>query len=162
MWDGPAGNGFAPKLWHRSKRTNKEEWSQAVRDGKVTEALRFLNPTNKRGPWTILCDGESFLRAKISMAAYRSKRIELWDVPPKSPDLNPVEMFWGWLRKRLRTMDLADMRKKRRPLGKAAYTARMKGVMRSQRAQAVAVKCAGRLRKACQEVVARKGAAADN
>ena len=96
------------------------------------------------------------------MAAYRSKRIELWDVPPKSPDLNPVEMFWGWLRKRLRTMDLADMRKKRRPLGKAAYTARVKGVMRSQRAQAVAVKCAGRLRKACQEVVARKGAAADN
>ena len=44
---------------------------------------------------------------------------------PKSPDLNPVEMFWGWLRKKLRSMDLEDLRKKRRPLGKTAYTARV-------------------------------------
>ena len=50
LWGGLSGNGFAPILWHRSKKTNKEEWSQAVRDGKVTQALRFLNPTNKRGP----------------------------------------------------------------------------------------------------------------
>ena len=27
-------------------------------------------------------------------------------------------MFWGWLRKRLRALDLIDMRKKRKPLGK--------------------------------------------
>ena len=46
---------------------------------------------------------------------------------PKSPDLNPVEMFWGWLRKKLRSMDLEDLRKKRRPLGKTAYTARVNG-----------------------------------
>ena len=70
LWDGPAGNGFAPILWHRSKKTNKEECSQAVRDGKITQALRSLNPTNKRGSWAILYDDESFIRAKISMAAY--------------------------------------------------------------------------------------------
>ena len=145
-----------------SKKTNKEDWSQAVRDGKVTEALRALNPRNKTGPWTILCDGESFLRAKVSMAAYRSKKIVLWSVPAKSPDLNPVEMFWGWLRKRLRALDLNDMRKKRKPLGKTAYTARVKSVMKSQKAQAVAKSFAGRLRKTCQEVVDRKGCAADN
>ena len=66
-----------------------------MRDGRLTQALRSLNPRRKTGPWTILCDGETFLRAKHSLAAYRSKKIVLWAVPAKSPDLNPVEMFWG-------------------------------------------------------------------
>ena len=52
--------------------------------------------------------GESFLRAKVCKAAYLAKKISLWDVPAKSPDLNPVEMFWGWLRRKLRLMALAD------------------------------------------------------
>ena len=128
LWGGVSQDGFAAVLWHPdSKKTNKEDWSQAVRDGKVTAALRVLNPKKKRGPWTILCDNEGFLRAKISMEAYRAKGIALWSVPPKSPDLNPVEMFWGWLRKKLRSMDLEDLRKKRRPWGKTAYTARVNG-----------------------------------
>ena len=133
-----------------------------MRDGKLTAALRALNPKKKRGPWTILCDHEGFLRAKISMEAYRTRSIALWSVPPKSPDLNPVEIFWGWLRKKLRSMDLEDMRKKRRLLGKTAYTARVKGVLKSAKAQTVAKNVAGRFRNACKQVVDRKGAAADN
>ena len=128
LWGGVSQDGFAAVLWHLdSKKTNKEDWSQAVRDGKLTAALRALNPKKKRGPWTILCDHEGFLRAKISMEAYRTRSIALWSVPPKSPDLNPVEMFWGWLRKKRRPMDLEDLRKKRQPLGKTAYAARVKG-----------------------------------
>ena len=53
------------------------------------------------------------------------------------------------------------VRKKRRPLGKTAYTARVKSVMRSQRAQTVAKNFAKGFRKACKQVVSRKGAAAD-
>ena len=96
------------------------------------------------------------------MEAYRAKGIGLWSVPPKSPDLNPVEMFWGWLRKKRRPMDLEDLRKKRQPLGKTAYAARVKGVLKSAKAQTVAKNVAGRFRKACKQVVDRKGAAADN
>ena len=70
---------------------------------------------------------EGVLRAKISMEAYWATGIGLWSVPPKSPDLNPVEMFWGWLRKKRRPMDLEDLRKKRQPLGKTAYAARVTG-----------------------------------
>ena len=79
----------------------------------------------------------------------------------KSPDLNPVEMFWGWLRKKLRSMDLQDLRKKRCPLGKTAYTARVKGVLKSAKVQTAAKNVASRLRKACKQVVDRNGAAAD-
>ena len=145
-----------------AKKTNKIEWSKAVREGKLTKALRFLNPKNKTGPWTILCDGEAFLRAKVSIAACSTRKISLWTVPPKSPDLNPVEMFWSWLRRKLRLMDLQDLRKKRRPLGRAAYTARVKSVIKSQKAQTVATNFARRMRKACKQVVDRGGAAADN
>ena len=156
-------DGFAPVLWHPdSKKTNMEDWSKAVRGGTVTAALRALNPKKGSGPWTVLCDGESFLRAKVSMDAYKAKNIVLWDVPAKSPDLNPVEMFWSWLRRKLRLMDLDDLRKKRRPLGKTAYTARVMQVLKTKKAQTVAKNVAGRFRKACKQVVERGGAAADN
>ena len=107
-------------------------------------------------------DGEGFLRAKICKAAYKMRNIQLWDVPAKSPDLNPVEMFWGWLRRHLRSMDLADLKRGRKPLGRTAYTMRVKSLVRSQKAQAVAKKVAGRFQAACQQVVKRNGAAADN
>ena len=97
----------------------------------------------------------------LALRVYRAKRIVLWDCPPNFPDLNPVEMFWGWMRKKLRRMDLADLRKKRKPLGKVAYHARLKSVLNSVAAQKVAKNFANRLRKTCREVVERKGAASD-
>ena len=59
-------------------------------------------------------------------------------------------------------MDLADLRTKRPPLDKAAYIARVKGIMRSKKAQTVAKGYAARLRKTCKQIVDRRGAGADN
>ena len=42
-------------------------------------------------------------------------------MPAKSPDLNPIEMFWGWVRRQLRLKDLEDMRQKLPTLEKTAY-----------------------------------------
>ena len=53
------------------------------------------------------------------------------------------------------------MRKKRKALGKTAYTARIKAVIASSKAQTVAKNFAKRLRKTCQQVVLRGGAASD-
>ena len=71
-------------------------------------------------------------------------------------------MFWSWLRNKLRLMDLADLRAKRRALGKTAYVQRVKGAIRSQKAQAVAKESAAELRKTCKQIFDRGGAAADN
>ena len=95
------------------------------------------------------------------MDAYRVEKIVLWDCPSKSPDLNPVELFWGWLRKKLRRMDLADLKARRKALDKFAYTNRVKSVVRTARAQEVAKNCAKKFRAACRQVVDRKGGAAD-
>ena len=121
VWGGLSHGGFAPVHWHASHKTNQEDWSKAVREGLLTDAIRSLKPAKRHGPYTVLCDGENFLKAWLSMAAYRRRNIKLWDCPAKSPDFNPIELFWGWLRKVLRRMDMADLARKRKPLGKTAY-----------------------------------------
>lgn len=161
LWGGVSADGFAAVMWHPRKKTDNEEWSKVVRDGDLTKAIRQINPKRK-GPWTVLCDNEGFLRHKGCMRAYARKNIRLWGVPPRSPDLNPVEMFWGWVRRQLRLKDLADMKEKRVPLGKMAYTLRVKTLLRGKKAQRVAGNCATRFRKTCLQVVKMKGAAASN
>ena len=56
-------------------------------------------------------------------------------------------------------MDLKDAVAKRRPLGKMTYRAHVLVLCRSSRGKTVASKCFGGLRKVCQEVVSKKGAA---
>ena len=121
-----------------------------------------MTRTNVATPWTVLCDNEPFLRHPNAMKAYAARNIETWDVPARSPDLNPIEMFWGRCRRQLRLMDLDDLRRKRPPLTKPAYVSRIKALFASGRAQNVAQNFAGRLRRTCQEVVRKKGAAARN
>ena len=59
---------------------------------------------DSNGPWLIVCDNESFLETSATKAAHVKARVELWHVLPRSPDLNPVELFWAklrlWLRQR--------------------------------------------------------------
>ena len=101
-----------------------------------------------------------FCARSESTAAHAAANVILWSVPPRSPDLNPIEKFWAWLRNRLRQRDLEDLRAGRPALGKTAFKARARAVCRSQHAQHVAAACALGLRKVCLEVVAKKGAMA--
>ncbi len=105
---------------------------------------------------------QTILRTKDSKAAYRKAKVILWDIPRSSPDLNPVEKFWGWLRKELQVRDRADLAAKRAPLSKAEFRTRVRAICRSKRAQKVAKKFAKGLRKVCVEVVAKQGAASNN
>ena len=118
-----------------------------------------LNPARKTGVKHVLCDNERFLTTAASTRAMRQAKIRLWHIPPLSPDLNPVEKFWAWMRRALRALDLADCVAGRPVLTRQQYTARIRTVARSQRAQRVAAACAMGLRRVCQEVQRRKGAA---
>ena len=93
------------------------------------------------------------------MRAYALRRVRLWAVPPRSPDLNPIEMFWAWVRRQLRLQDLDDLRQHRPPLTKPAYILRVKALFRRAKAPAVARRCAMKLRTKCRGVVANNGAA---
>ena len=127
-------------------------------EGKLTKAIRSLDPVKPHGPWRVLCDNERFLDA--SHVAHRRAKVKLWHVPAKSPDLNPVEKLWAWLRAKLRSMDLKDARSKRPCLTKKQYRVRVRQVCATQRAQQVARNLARGYRKVCNEVVLKRGARA--
>ena len=159
LWGGCSEGGFAAVVFHQNKKLTGPEWQRAVRTGKVVAAIKALKPAKADGPWQVLCDNESFLTAAQSIQVHANAGIQLWQIPAKSPDLNPVERFWSWLRRKLRAMDLADAIAKRPVLGKTAYTLRVKRVLKTKKAQSVAAACAKGLRKVCREVLKKKGAA---
>ena len=79
---------------------------------------------------------------------------------PRSPDLNPVEKYWAWLRRQLRRLDLRDAVQKKPVLEKPAYRARVQRVMKTAKSKAVAQAIIKGFRKTCQDVVESGGMAA--
>ena len=157
LWGGISAHGVAEILVHKTKKCQVDEWVAAVNQ-KLVPALRKLRPHKLTRPWLILCDNEHFLTARPSKAAYKAKGIHLWQIPPRSPDLNPIEKFWSWLRRELRRRDLKDWEAKRPALGRTAYRVRLRAVLRAKKTQAVAARYAGNLMTVCKLVQKNKGA----
>jgi hypothetical protein len=160
FWGGISYGGFKVIAFHPTKKIQVEEWVEAVRGGKLVDAIKAGSPLLKKGPWRVLCDNEGFMAAAESRAAHRAQKVNLWHIPPRSPDLNPIEKFWSWLRRELRKRDLADLVAGRPPLGKMAYRKRIVNICRSAKARQVAGNLCKGLRKVCAEVVKKKGAMA--
>ena len=89
--------------------------------------------------------------------ALRDRQVSLWQIPARSPDLNPIERYWAWLRRTLRKQDLKDMTRKRPVPGRMMYGVRVRRVVASRASQLHASKCVRGLAKVCREVLARKG-----
>ena len=159
MWGGVSVGGFSVVTFHKTRKMSADEWVNCVKKGKLRTALASINPQKPDGPWTVLCDGERFLHTRASNQAYRGAKVTLLTVPPRSPDLNPVEKFWSWLRRELVALDLKDLKNRRPALGKAAFKKRVRSLCHSQRAKAVARNVAKSWRKTCVAVVAARGAA---
>ena len=159
LWGGCSAGGFGILSFHKTKKLSQDEWIKALRSGAVKKAIQGTNPTNKNGPWEMLCDNEGFLEAKAVCKEYAKLRIDMWHVPPRSPDLNPVEKFWAWLRRHLRALDLQDAVAKRPVLGKTAYRERVRRVLHTKKATRVARNCTLGLAKVCREVLRKTGAA---
>ena len=159
LWGGVSAGGFSIVCVHQTKKLTAKEWLRVVNRGQLTKAIKDLKPVKPVGPWWVLCDNESFLRSKELGDVYRRNKICLWKIPKHSPDCNPVEKYWAWLRKKLRAMDLADAVAKRPVLGKMAYTQRVRGVLKQKKAQNVAKACALGLKKVCREILKKRGAA---
>ena len=73
--------------------------------------------------------------------------------------MNPIEKFWGWLRRELRGRDLKDLQEKRPALNKTAFMVRVHTVLRARRTQHAASRLALGLINVCTEVKAKRGAA---
>jgi hypothetical protein len=96
---------------------------------------------------------------QCTAAAHRRSKVNLWNIPPRSPEISPTEKYWGWLRRALLKRDLEDLRKGRPVPGRTAYIARVRAINPSKRAQTVAASYARGLKKVCQAVVRKRGVA---
>ena len=159
LWGGISAGGFAVVCFHETKKLQVEEWITVLKSGGLKETIKSLRPVKAGGPWTILCDNEGFLHAKDAKKLYAKIGVKMWHCPPRSPDLSPVELFWAWLRKKLRALDLKDAVAGRPVLSKKAYTLRVRRVLKTQKAQTTAKNIALRLKKACRLVVKGGGVA---
>ena len=157
MWGGISGGGAAVVVFHKTKKLKVHEWTGVINKGQLLAAVRSLKPRRK-APWHILCDNERFLHAEVCRKACAKRKLKLCFVPPRSPDLNPVERFWSWLRKELRRRDLLDLNQGKPVLNKAAYRTRVRKVINSKKAQRVAKNIAKGFKRVCKIVVKLDGA----
>jgi len=161
LWAGISATGYCELIYHKTKKLNAKQWVDLVlKGGSMAAAIRTLQPTRPAGtPRRVLCDNESFLSAKLSRKFYEARNIEMLHIPPRSPDLNPIEMYWAWVRRQMRLKDLNDLRCKRAALGKTATKARVKKLLKTAKAQQVAGRMFLKLKQKCKEVIEKKGAA---
>lgn len=159
LWGGIGPGGFATVLLHQKKKLTVAEWLTALQGGKLLAAVRKSSPDKPEGPWHILCDNEKFLHAAAAREEYRKQNLRMWKIPPKSPDLNPIERFWSYLKARLRALDLKDALRKRPALGKTAYKARVKRVLQAKCTQTAAKNIVKGYMKTCKDIVRSRGAA---
>ena len=160
LWAGISPRGYCELIYHKTKKLNTDEWvDDVLKAGKLVSALGTLQQPRPDGPRRILCDNVAFLAAKASKKFYKSKNILLLQIPRRSPDLNPIEMYWAWVRRQMRFKDLEDLKRRRPPFGKTATKARLKALLRTKKAQKVAGRISLSLKGKCKEVIRKKGAA---
>ena len=156
MWGGIGPAGFGLVMYHAFRKVDSKEWCDAVKAGSLKAACQ--STSGKRyGPWCIICDNESFLKSRAADRAHAKTSVELWHVPARSPDLNPVEMYWAKLRLWLRKMDLDDFKAGRTPVDKKGMQQRVRRLLAIAKAKRVAINIFSKLRPLCEEVMKRTG-----
>ena len=130
MWGGISEGGCSEIICHKPQKFNSEECLGAFMSGKINAALRSVKPIGKR-LWKALRDKEKFLHSKACQKALAAREIDLWFLPPRSPDLKPMERFRSWPRKELRRRDPKHLHAKKPVpvLGRMAFRKRVGGIM---------------------------------
>ena len=65
---------------------------------------QMLIPALNRGD-TVIWDNATFHKSKRLAEAFELAGIGLVFLPPYSPDLNPIEQFWSWLKSWIRQLN---------------------------------------------------------
>ncbi len=68
---------------------------------------RVLVPTLRPGDIVVL-DNLSSHKDRVARAAIEAAGAQVWDLPPYSPDFNPIEMMWSKIKTLLRRLKARD------------------------------------------------------
>lgn len=85
-------------------RTSQIYWKQALK-GNGNNFISFLRQLLQNNPdkkiALILDNASQHTCNKVKTFLGKFPRIKLYFLPPYSPEYNPIERFWGWLKKHI-------------------------------------------------------------
>ena len=75
---------------------------KALNKGSFEEFIRnYIIPLATK-PYTLIMDNLSIHKNKACLELLKKHQIEVIFQPPYSPEYNPIEFVWGWVKKSLR------------------------------------------------------------
>ena len=80
---------------------NSAEYISVLTEELIPEFIRAKNAIP--GTWRLMQDNAPCHTANSVKAFLRQRRVELIEWPPYSPDLNPIENLWQWMKRQLET-----------------------------------------------------------
>lgn len=85
-------------------RTSRLYWKQADK-GNSQQFIMFLRQLHQSNPdkkmMIILDNGPIHKSKKVQNFVQRNSWVELFFLPPYSPEYNPIERFWHWLKNKI-------------------------------------------------------------
>ena len=85
-------------------RTSRIYWKQADK-GNSQQFIMFLHQLHKANPdkkmMIILDNGPIHKSKKVQKFLQKHPWVELFFLPPYSPEYNPIERFWHWLKQKI-------------------------------------------------------------
>ena len=85
-------------------RSSRVYWKQADK-GNSAQFIMFLHQLHKANPdkklMIILDNGPIHKSKKVKSFIQKHQWVELFFLPPYSPEYNPIERFWHWMKQKV-------------------------------------------------------------
>lgn len=100
FWGCFSKHGTGP-LFSIKGSVDQHEYLEILKEGLIPEFRRAK--ASIPGTWRMMQDNAPPHTAKAVKRFLARNRVELIEWPPYSPDLNPIENLWNWMKKKLET-----------------------------------------------------------